>query len=203
MSDKMQVIFVKHTSHVLAAFTRTADPEGKPPIEELVRDGFPVRNYSTVPAPLSGAELLIVPPTKLNENKEVVGAIDAAVVDFNESVFVSPTSFAVSGQTTSLLSKVTITLTLNLNLLTVDLPSPTPNDLKVWAQLAKVVTATEPDVDTRVIERKIEKNQRSVGLSLTVEPNGPAIPIQAGKSYYVMVLVEGMRPVFATRGSST
>ena len=51
MNEKMQVIFFKHTSHALAAFTRTADPEGKPSIENLVGDGIEARNKATVPAP--------------------------------------------------------------------------------------------------------------------------------------------------------
>jgi len=199
MSDKMQVIFVQHTGHVLAAFTRTADPEGKPPVAELVGDGFPARNHAPVPAPTDGVELLIVPPTKLNEAEEVVDAIGVATVDFNEAVFISPMNFAVKGQLADPLSKTTITLKLEADdELTVEVPNDSPTDLNVWAQLAKAPTADDTEVDTRVIEQKLEKNNKSVKLKLTTEPQGPTKAIKPDKPYYIMVLVKGMQPKFAT-----
>src|SRR5262245_23377418 len=87
MSDKMQVLFVKQTGHVLAAFTRAADPEDKPKISVLAGSGLLVRNKKVITPSASGGETISVP----------AGALDVAVVDFDPDVFLLPSIFAAGG----------------------------------------------------------------------------------------------------------
>jgi hypothetical protein len=189
MNEKMQVIFFKQTFHALAAFTRTADPEGMPSIENLVGDGIEARNKATVPPPATGTETLLVPAASL----------DVAVVDFEDDVFTLPLGFAVSGSSvTPISSNVTVTASLTATKLTITVSLSSPNELKVWAQVAKVLTLTDTEPDGRIIKGKIDANQTFVDLSLTIVPDGPAASIATGKDYYVLALVEGLPPLFTT-----
>jgi hypothetical protein len=88
MSDKMQVVFVKQTGHVLAAFTRTADVEGKPPVGALTGNGLIIHNRKVVSAtPSVGDETLLASPE----------ALDIAVVDYDRDVFSNPRAFVAGG----------------------------------------------------------------------------------------------------------
>ena len=101
MNDKMQVLFVKQTGHVLVAFTRTADPEGKLQVSDLTGSGLFVRNRTSVSAnSLSGGETLVVPAE----------ALDVAVVDYDPDVFTTPIGFVASGGRVARLEAEEITL---------------------------------------------------------------------------------------------
>src|SRR5262245_35738598 len=112
MSDKMQVLFVKQTGHVLAAFTRTADPEGKPEVSSLAGSGLLVRNRTIVSGTPSGGETLVAPSDSL----------DVAVVDYDPDVFNDPRSFVAGGGKVAALGLSSI----QLALVTDPIPPPPP-----------------------------------------------------------------------------
>jgi hypothetical protein len=195
MSSKMQVLFVKQTGHVLAAFTRTADPEGTPSIKALVGNGLLVRNKKTIaptpPGPPGGETFLVLPDS-----------LDLAVVDFDSGVFALPSSFAAGGGKVEPLGNATSSsstpVTLSNNKLKVDLGNVTPVDLKVWAQVQEVTTGGDSKPVTRVMEGKIDKTQSFAELALTISPGVPAASIPQPATYYILTLVEGLRPFFTT-----
>lgn len=189
MSSKMQVLFVKQTGHALAAFTRMADPEGKPSISALVGNGLLVRNRKTIAPLSSGGETLLVLPESL----------DLAVVEFNSDALVSPSSFAVGGGKVEPLGNITPTsIALTEDELTVNVSGPISSDLKVWAQVSGLLTGGDGKPITRVMEGKIEKTKTSTILTLTITPGGPVASIPRPAIYYVVALVEGQRPFFKT-----
>ncbi|HEX8184278.1 MAG TPA: hypothetical protein VF747_05995, partial [Blastocatellia bacterium] len=198
MSSKMQILFVKQTGHVLAAFTRTADPEGKPSIEALAGDGLIFRNRKIPTATSMEGETFLIAPEML----------DLAVVDFNTKVFVSPLDFAAGGGKAEPLGSLTpTTVALAQDKLKISVGTPIVGDLKVWAQVVEVTTGGDSKPVTRVMEGKIEKSPPptppppppgTVELLLTITPGGTVASIPANARYYVMALVEGQSPVLKT-----
>ena len=93
---------------------------------------------------------------------------------------------------------MTVTINLTATTLTVNVSLASPSELKVWAQIAKVITATDTEPDGRIIKKEIPANQVTVPLSLTIEPDGAVASLPTGKDYYVFVLVEGLPPFFTT-----
>ncbi|HMG72002.1 MAG TPA: hypothetical protein VK582_00760 [Pyrinomonadaceae bacterium] len=194
MSAKMQVLFVKQTGHVLAAFTRTSDPEGKPKVNDLVGSGLLVRNPKILATTgTTGGEEITVDPDSL----------DVSVIDFNPDVFRSPSGFAVSGGTAELLGPVTPEVpVLAEDKLTVSLgpasaPVNAPDDLKVWAMIEKILTPTDTEPLRRIMEGKIKKTETHTDLSPTIKPGGAGATIPLTSKYYALTLVEGRQPVFA------
>jgi hypothetical protein len=199
MSDKMQVLFVKPTGHVLAAFTRTADPEDKPKVSALAGSGLLVRNLTTVSVSSSEDETLHVE----SEGGETLVApsdsLDVAVVDYDQDVFDDPRSFvAGGGKVESFGAPARSTITLSRDKLIIEVTGGVPSDLKVWAQVEKVITSTDSDPVTRVMTGIIEKTKTKAELILTISPGGTAASIPTGK-YYILVLVEGRPPQFETK----
>jgi hypothetical protein len=193
MNEKMQVIFIKQTGHVLAAFTRGADPEGKPAVEALVGTGLIIRNKKQIlpppPAIAPTGETIFVPSDSL----------DVVAVDFDPETFTSPLTFAAGGGKVELLGSIAPPSALTLAEDKLTITTTHPNDLKIWAQVQKVPTPTDTEQMTRVMEGIIEKGATSADLTLTIFPGGPAATIPKPADYYVLVLVEGQRPFFTKK----
>ena len=190
MSDKMQVLFVKQTGHVLAAFTRTADPEGKVSANDLTGSGVRIRNVTRVGATPPGGETLSVPPDSL----------DVAVVNFDADVFTSPLSFAAGGGVVAQLGtdipQTIPSADFKTGQITVTLSSPAAEDLSVWLQLEEVNPLPGNEPERRVTQGLMSKTESTVDLNLTIRPGGPPASIPK-KDFYVLVLVAGHQPLFA------
>ena len=155
MNEKMQVLIVKQTGHVLAAFTRTADPEDKPAVSALAGSGLLVRNRGAVPPPSSGVETFLVSS----------GSLDVAVVDFDPDVFLLPSRFAASGGKVEPLGPVapsSVTLAVDKLTIAVANANAPSSNLKVWAQVEKVVTPTDSEPVKRVMVPAQARSARKV-----------------------------------------
>ena len=78
MTDKMTLLFVKHTGHILAAVTRSADPTGEISAEDLARGGLLVRGFN-------GDTQFEVPSREL----------DVLTVDLDPALLLQPRAFVV------------------------------------------------------------------------------------------------------------
>lgn len=130
MSDpKMQVIFVKQTGHVLAAFNRTAD-DSKSKIEDVVGAGFPFRNMLIIDSlgAAAGGEFVLLPPESL----------DVASVDFDEDTFLVPLNFVTSGPKVDQLGNVTLPVqALTASKITIKVTNPVTEKPKCGPRYSK------------------------------------------------------------------
>jgi hypothetical protein len=191
VNDKMQVLFVKQTGHVVAAFTRSADPEGKPDVELLVGSGATVRRAKKLLPSADGGETFSVPANSL----------DVAVVDFRSDTFTAPLNFAVGGGVvvelaeTPAINPLTIT-SVTSNAITIDLGSIAGEDVKVWVQIEEASPATPgAQVERRVVAGVVEHTKSTATLNLTIQPGGTPASIPK-RPCNVMVLVAAYRPLF-------
>ena len=189
----MQVVFVKQTGHVVAAYTRSADPDGKVPVEQVAGSGIRVRNVRDPDASPSGGESLAIPPKSL----------DVAVVDFRSDIFRAPLKFAMGGGVVVELGSVTPdpTVFLTSNSITIDLnltvPPGAPEGIKVWAQVEEVDPGDGSEPERRVVQGQVNQGESVVSISLTTEPEGtpasmPSVPCN------LLVLVATYQPMFTT-----
>lgn len=216
MSNKMLVLFAKLTGHVLAAFTRAADPEGKPSISDLTGAGLLVRNKTGVSATLTGGEVLVVPPESL----------EVAVVDFDPDVFSDPRSFVAGGGT---VSKQGPTSTAQLASPTISPPpaSPSPStalvppgspplvnfsNARVTVQVDANVTDDKGVIaileeaqplpgdapERRTAQGVIKSGDYFVSLDLKTGPDGSLASI-SNKQFFILALIAGYQPLFGTR----
>lgn len=183
MSDpKMQVIFVKQTGHVLAAFNRTAD-DSKSKIEDVVGAGLPFRNMLIIDAlgAAAGGEFVVFPPE----------ALDVASVDFNEDTFLMPLNFVTSGSKVDQLGSVTLPVpTLTASQITITVSLAVPDKTKVLAVVQQVTPAPGQEPLRRVVEGEIASGASNIALDLKSMPDKPPASIVPGK-YDVLVLVAG------------
>jgi hypothetical protein len=185
MSSKMQVLFVIHTSHVLAAFTRTADPEGKLKVEDLVGTALPVRGASPVPS-VANKEPLLVPPEML----------DVATVELAADAFVTPSAFVVSGTKLDAIGSVSPSSPdLTFDYITIKTASNVPENTKVWAQIQQAAPPAGEEPLRRVVAGEIPSTTAAVKLALTSLPGQPPASIPVG-DYDAVILVAGQQPLF-------
>jgi hypothetical protein len=195
MSDRnMQVIFVKQTGHVLAAFTRSADPVAKNEMADLVGTALPVSNTKLVKPVVGNGERLFVPPVSL----------DFATVDFEEDAIFSPLSFVVGGPTLNVLGNQVpgdpVLTKTDITIVTANAVSPAvapavAEDTKVWAEIHQIDPMPGDEPMIRVVEGKIEKANSSVKLVLRPLPGDQPVPVAAG-DYFAVVLMAGYKPLF-------
>lgn len=191
MNDKMQVLFIEHTGHVMAAFTRTADPEGKPTIESLVGDGLIVRNKKKVfPLPVAGdpvGETFIIPPDSL----------EIAVVDFKPDVPKSPFGFTAGGGVATQLAVPPPAPELKTTSIKVKKTGvSTTEATKFWVQLEEVPPLIGNAPIRLVMQEAIDAGQTEKTIALKVTPAGPVVTIPV-KDFYLLVLVAGYEPRFS------
>lgn len=168
MADKMTLLFVKHTGHILAAVTRSADPTGTLSAEDLARGGLLVRGFSS-------DTQFEVPPREL----------DVLTVDLDSALLLQPRAFFVdenqkvpvpvsSGTVNSVLLSATQVTVQPLA------SSPVPEDTKVWVQI------TGGDLTQPLIAAgTVPTGGTSVAL--------PLVPLHAGH-YDVLTFVATLPP---------
>jgi hypothetical protein len=166
MTDKMTLLFVKHTGHVLAAVTRSADPTGKILTGDLALGGLLVRGFS-------GQEQFEVPPEQL----------DVLTVDLEPVLLLQPRAYTVDqGQAVPLPNITAPTVALTATDVTVTLSGPVPADTKVWSQVDGG-NLTSPRVADGVIPASVGAS----AVTLRIEAVDPG-------TYNVLVLVGGRLP---------
>jgi len=185
MSDpKMQVIFVKQTGHVVAAFSRTAD-ESKSKLEDIVGAGVPFRNMRIVDDTglVTGNELVVIPAESL----------DVAIVDFDVDAFFTPLSFVTSGNKVDQLGSVTLPApVLTASDITIKVTNPVAEKTKVWAVVQQVAPAAGEEPSRRIVQGEIDVNLPEVKLELKRMPDGLPASILSG-NYDVLTLVAGQQ----------
>jgi hypothetical protein len=169
MTDKMTLLFIKHTSHILAAVTRNADPTAKISAEELARGGLLVRG-------LVGSDAQFeVPP----------GELDIATVDLEPTLLLQPRAFFIDEDQEPplpIISGATVnTVTLTATTVTVK-PDNTPvlNDTNVWV-LITGGNLTQP----QIAKGLVQSGQPSTAF--------PLVPLEAG-NYDVLTFVATRQP---------
>ncbi|HWS89091.1 MAG TPA: hypothetical protein VN282_19120 [Pyrinomonadaceae bacterium] len=65
MSEKITVLYVEQTGHVLAVLTRAADAEAEPVVEELAGEALPVRRFGLTTATWFPTVEFLVPASEL------------------------------------------------------------------------------------------------------------------------------------------
>jgi hypothetical protein len=168
MTNKMTVLFVKHTGHVLAAVTRSANPTGQISAENLARGGLLVRGFA-------GNEQFKVPPEEL----------DVLTTDFDSALLLQPRAFIIedgqpvqtpNGTNPAAISGVSLT---SANV-TVTLNSPVDEETKVWVQVDGGNL-----VEPRTADGKILIHTQSTVLQIqTLDPG----------TYYLLTLVVDCLP---------
>jgi hypothetical protein len=208
MNTKMQVLFVKQTAHVLAVFTRTADPEGKPRVSDLTGSGLSVRNRKPIsPASTTGGEILVVPPD----------ALDVAVVDFDPDVFTAPIGFVVGGGRVARLGSGMIKLDpgkpplpppagppapktppiVNFSAMrvTVVIEGDTTDDKGICVVLQEAQPPAGNEAERRVAKGVITSGTHFVSLDLKTSPDGANASIPK-TDFFILALVAGYQPLF-------
>lgn len=175
MSDKITVLCVKKTGHVLAALTRAADPESEITVEELAgEEGLLVRGLAVPPDPNA---LFFVPAAELK----------AAVVDSKPGVIESPRRFyldendevqpldAARAVSSVAVSAAPVKVTVNVN------AAAQADKAAVWVY----VPEQDPSQSQTLTG---EKPENALSVALDAAPLGPGAP------HYFLVLVEGALP---------
>jgi hypothetical protein len=211
MSDKMQVLFAKQTGHILAAFTRTADPEGKVKTAELAGGGLLVSNMRSITAAAQSPPQVMLVPAE---------ALDSAVVDFEPAVFDSPRNFVVGGGQVGKLGASPVDLStsttvpptssvpppisppsinFNTNRVTVVLDADADSEKGVCVIVQETTPAPGADSERRIAQGVIGANSHFVSLDWKTSPDGAAASVPDSRGYFILALVAGYQPLFGVK----
>jgi hypothetical protein len=126
MPDKMTLLFVKHTGHILAAVTRSADPTGRISAEDLARGGLLVRGFDFI----SNKQFEFEVPSR---------ELDVLTVDLEPALLLKPSEFVVDeNQKVPVPASDGTMITVGLSATHVTVTPagpPVPEDTKVWVQI--------------------------------------------------------------------
>ena len=183
MNEKMQVLYVEHTGHVLGAISRTSDPEGELDAEALAGGGLVVDTVDSATAELRHFE---VPAATLKTSS----------VSFDPAVFSEPREYLAQAGAVSRAS-IDITAGTLPDLSTAALKISNPSADPVPKDGIQVFAVIESDLGDaglrRVVAGKLEKDDTDVTLGLTVLPGEAAATLESG-DYHLLVLVGGYLP---------
>jgi hypothetical protein len=125
-----------------------------------------------------------------------VESLDLAAVEFDEDVFVTPSSYVASGATVDLLGNVAAGIPdLQEDKITVKAAGDVTVKTAVWAQIQQVTPAPGEDPVSRVVQGEIPENEDHVELVLRRLPALQPASIPTG-DYEVAVFVAGQRAFF-------
>lgn len=174
MTDKMTLIVVKKTGHVLAVVTRESDPEGKLEPADVAGEKLLVR-FAGAPAdaPFKVAQFFLPAEELAVEVKDY----DAVVVTRPRDFFLNADKDVVGASGGA--PAVTLSGTTQLN---VDVAANVTAKTPVWIQVSPAVDPT----NTQVRQGDIDVNQDDVDLEV--------LPLDSGL-HYVLTLVAGHEQV--------
>ena len=195
MNDKMSVIYIQQTGHVVGAITCNSDPKRSLAPADIASPAFLFTQSPDATTTVVDTEFSI-PPSVLAVSPPI---------DYNDALFKSPATYAISGTvaeqltvklTGSLIPKLTSTA-LEFTLLTA-----AAADISIWAQVQESKPVTLPP-DTRVLSGVLPKGTTgTIDIPLTILPGGAAASIVAGLLYSLVVCVGGYLPDFESQTPS-
>jgi len=193
MSDKMQVLYIEQTGHILAAFTRVADADSLTDIKTILGDGLLVHNLKSIPSAAGTAgETLFVPLDQLK----------VKVVKLNPGAFFAPLGFVVNGGEASELGNVKpSTPSLTVNDIKITITTAVSEATNVWVQIQENNPPPGDEPKRRVMSGQITpvsstSTGKDVTLTLRLRPNSPPASIPK-KEFDILALVAGEKPLFA------
>lgn len=174
MSEKMTLLFVKETGHIVAALTRAADPEAELTTDLLAGEALLVRYFGNVQAIGYGNTEFLIPPEEL----------DVAITDLDDGVISNPRGFFVDDekqpQPLNLVAAVSAATPL-AQASQIRINAAPTEASKVWIQIVGPPPAT-PQVATKEIP--------AGGPNVTIDIR----PLdQPATQYHVLVLVAGLQ----------
>jgi hypothetical protein len=171
MNDKMSLIYVNQTGHVIGAVTCNSDPKRQLSVADVATPQF----------------LFEAPPNFVSLSIAATALSVSSPIDFSEAVFQEPARYSVSGSQANSLNATLPTPTLTQTSITITIPAanvvsvPTP----VFAQLQETNPATPPP-NTLVATGTIAANGTQAIL--------PFASIPSSVDYSILVLVQGYEP---------
>jgi hypothetical protein len=176
MNEKMTVIYVKQTGHIVGAVTSSVSPS----VASLVGDGLPVRNSDGVS--------LVIPQL----------ALEAKSVDLNHAVFSSPAKFCADGGVVATVNADGASISfLTLSEMTVSLPATPAENLDVWIELEQSDSGQGTLPERRIIAGAIDNKGAAKDFAITTVPDGPKASVPSNTKFKVLLLVGGYKPVFS------
>lgn len=155
MSEKITVLYVKQTGHVLAVLTRAADAEAEPTVEQLTGEALPVRRLGLHSAGWFPSVEFLVPASELKaKNVDIKpGVIEnprGFYLDENDELQPLDTTNSISSAT---LSGTQVTVTVGGPVATAEadvlIHITDPNPANAQTQTA-VKAATSPTVNVNI-----------------------------------------------------
>jgi len=171
MTDKMTLIVIKKTGHVMGVVTRESDPEGKLEPKDVAGEKLLVRFVGS--PPFSVAQFF-VPSDEL--------AVE--VKDFDPVVVTRPREFYLNAdkQVTGTTSNTTVSAPSNTQIRVAAAAAVTVKT-PAWIQ---VLSKNDP-TDTQVRQGEIDVGQKQVDLDV--------LPLNSGDVYHVFALVGGREQI--------
>jgi hypothetical protein len=169
MTDKMTLIVVKKTGHVLGVVTRESDPEGKLEPKDVAGEKLLVRFAGSA---FSAAQFF-VPSDEL--------AVE--VKDFDPVVVVRPREFYLNADKQVTGTTGTPTVAVTSMQITVTVAPAVTVKTPAWVQ---VLSKNDP-TDTQVRQGEIDVGQTHVDLDV--------LPLNSGDDYHVFALVGGREQI--------
>lgn len=206
MNDKMQVIVAKQTGHVLAAFTRMADPGGKPSSDTPAGNGLFIRRPRLIAPAASGGEEVFVP----------AGALDVLAIMLDPKVFSSPLDYVVNDDQAVPIGTSTVTLNpgspplsspeppalnppefrFSTTRVTVQIASNTAEDKSVCVVVQEVLPPAGEEPVRRIAQGVVVHGSHFVSLDWKINPDSGANPLLRTGNYYILALLAGYKPLF-------
>jgi hypothetical protein len=171
MNEKVALLFVAHSGHVLAAITRAADPEGKLDAKDLAGAGLLVRGFDD-----------ISPPHAITERFEVSPAdLGVLITDFTPDLLLQPRSFVIDQdqKTPVIVSSAIQSIEVTANKVTITLSAPAQGDKQVWVQIVGG-SLGQP----KTIKGRILSDSSALDISMDLGPG----------NYFALALVSSHLP---------
>jgi hypothetical protein len=174
MSEKMTIVFVKETGHVVAALTRATDPEATIAPDVLAGDALVVRYVGLPTAAGYSDSAFLIQPDQL----------DVLIPDFDEDKITNPRGFFVDpdqqvkpvnsvnavGATFPSVAQIQVTVAVAVT-----------QESKIWVQIVDPATN-----ERQIVTGKIAAGATNVSLNLS--------PLDPTTNYDVLALVVGYAP---------
>jgi len=147
MTEKISLLHVKETKHVVGAVTHTADPDSKATAAQLAPSGVLVRDFTATPGTVF---TFLVPADEL----------DVINVDFDDELLLRPRGFLIDEDKAASPIPANPSVnaaTLTATRITVGVSAAVTDDTPVWVQIAGG-SLTKPIIKSG----KIDKTQTSV-----------------------------------------
>ena len=174
MTDKMTVLYVKDTGHVVAALTRVADPEALLTADLLVGEALMLRYIGDPIALAYGFTNFLIESDEL----------DMLTPDLDSGVTLSPRSFLIDGDKTIQPTNSSTSVVPNF-------PNTAQIRITVGAAVAQESKVRVEIVNFTTAERQVVTDKIAAGAT-QIDVN--LRPLELDKAHDVLTLVQGFKP---------